>query len=311
MGNLKYEKNQFRLFSEAAEKYKQEKRQIVSDYEGMGKGIGNLLPYIGHLQIIDVDNDALGGFKEDRLAGCGSFKRGAAAGTVNKELAFVTAILNRACRLWRWLRSAPLILPVEGPKAAPYVLDRAQQDALLRRLPGYLSRAYLFDVNTGIRQQELHDLDWRNEVRHDDLMGFILRKTKNGQQRFCVCNSIAKSIVEGQRGKHPTRVFTNREGSGGIRKSVARYHWITAWGEAGLPSDPFVLKGVHNLRHTYGHRLRACGVSEEDVGTLLGHHNANITSHYSQPDIERLTMLSERVVERRETVILRAVSATG
>ena len=299
-GYSKFEKNMFRTFSEAAEKYKKEKKN-AKDYDGISKCLRSVLPYIGHLPIIDVDNDSLESFKEARL-------RQVRAGTVNKELAYVTTVLKRACRLWRWIPEYPLILTVDGPRAVAYVLGRSEQDELFGYLPGYLAPAALFAINTGVRKGELISLDWRNEVRHDELMGFILPKTKNGEQRFCVCNSIARSVVESQRGKNRIWVFPGADGLK-MNRSNLQFHWDAAWKASKLPSDDLTLKGPHNLRHTFGHRLRANGVSESDISSLLGHHRANITSHYSQPDIERLTMLSERVVERRETVILRPVTS--
>jgi integrase len=38
---------------------------------------------------------------------------------------------------------------------------------------------------------------------------------------------------------------------------------------------------VHDLKHTFGHRLRAAGVSFEDRQNLLGHKAAHVTTHYS------------------------------
>ena len=42
---------------------------------------------------------------------------------------------------------------------------------------------------------------------------------------------------------------------------------------------------VHDVRHTFGMRLRAANVSYEDRQDLLGHHEARITTHYSRVDI--------------------------
>jgi len=83
--------------------------------------------------------------------------------------------------------------------------------------------------------------------------------------------------------------------------------WRKAWDAAGMPDDPLVRKGIHNLRHTYAHRLRAANVPVEDRDALMGHSNASLSQHYALPDIERLQEMSERVTERRETVVLRAV----
>ena len=37
---------------------------------------------------------------------------------------------------------------------------------------------------------------------------------------------------------------------------------------------------VHGLKHTFGRRLRAAGVSYEDRQDLLGHKSGRITTHY-------------------------------
>jgi integrase len=41
---------------------------------------------------------------------------------------------------------------------------------------------------------------------------------------------------------------------------------------------------VHDLKHTFGRRLRAAGVSFEDRQDLLGHKSGRITTHYSQAE---------------------------
>jgi integrase len=48
---------------------------------------------------------------------------------------------------------------------------------------------------------------------------------------------------------------------------------------------------VHDLRHTFGQRLRFAGCSVEDRKDLLGHKNGDITTHYSQVEIERLKQM--------------------
>jgi len=42
------------------------------------------------------------------------------------------------------------------------------------------------------------------------------------------------------------------------------------------------------LKHTFGRRLRAAGVTEEDREALLGHKNGSITSHYSGTELDKL-----------------------
>ena len=64
--------------------------------------------------------------------------------------------------------------------------------------------------------------------------------------------------------------------------------WKTVWKKAGLPTEPRWKKGVHNLKHTFGRRLRAAGVPLETRTALLGHWDGNITTHYSAAELVEL-----------------------
>jgi integrase len=64
---------------------------------------------------------------------------------------------------------------------------------------------------------------------------------------------------------------------------------------------------VHDLRHTFGHRLRAAGVGIEDRSDLLGHVAGRMTAHYSARDLQRLLDAAEKVVIERPATVLRAV----
>jgi len=51
---------------------------------------------------------------------------------------------------------------------------------------------------------------------------------------------------------------------------------------------------VHDLKHTFGRRLRAAGVSFEDRQDLLGHKSARMTTHYSAAEFSRLIEAAEK-----------------
>jgi len=115
-----------------------------------------------------------------------------------------------------------------------------------------------------------------------------------------VLNRIARNVVEGERGKHLGVVFTYH----GERLARVRNHaWKKARDRAGLPEVR-----VHDLRHTFGHRLRAAGVSFEDRQDLLGHKSARITTHYSSPDLIRLLDAANVLCEKRPATVLRVAA---
>ncbi len=52
---------------------------------------------------------------------------------------------------------------------------------------------------------------------------------------------------------------------------------------------------IHDLKHAFGRRLKAAGVSEEDRKSLLGHKNGSVTSHYSGAEIGQLIEVANKV----------------
>jgi len=108
---------------------------------------------------------------------------------------------------------------------------------------------------------------------------------KNKEDQVVVLNKVARSIIDNQRGKHSEYVFAY---DGHRVKKIHTSSWKTAWRNAGLPIDGSFKKGPHNLKHTFGRRLRAVGVPLETRKVLLHHTNGDITSHYSGAELEEL-----------------------
>ena len=50
-----------------------------------------------------------------------------------------------------------------------------------------------------------------------------------------------------------------------------------------------------DLKHTFGRRLRAAGVSFEDRQDLLGHKSRRITTHYSAAELSNLIDAANQV----------------
>ena len=149
----------------------------------------------------------------------------------------------------------------------------------------------LFNVNTGTREAEVCGLmwDWEVDVEELDTSVFIIPdyKVKNRDDRLVVLNSEAKAIVEKRRGVHPTHVFTYR--CHPVKKMNTKA-WRRARDKVGIPEVR-----IHDLKHTYGRRLRAVGVDLETRMDLLGHRSGKITTHYSAPELEALIAASEKV----------------
>ena len=295
-------------FEEAALRYLEEIAHKSSS-NTIAMHLDQLFPFIGTLPIAHVHDGTIRPFIEH------GNNRHLSPKTINNMLAVVSTVLNRAARVWRdedgnpWLRQAPAQisrLSVKGKQAKPYPLSWSEQDALFQELPRHLADAALFAVNTGCREQEVCQLRWDWEVQLPEMETsvFILGSsiTKTSTERVVVLNAVARRVIESRRGKQAERVFTYKG------KSIAKLHssaWKRAWKAANLPTEPGILKGVHNLRHTFGRRLRSAGVPLETRKALLGHAIGDITTHYSAAEVQEVLSAFEKLCDRREGIVIR------
>jgi integrase len=251
-----------------------------------------LEPFIGSLTLEAVHMGSLAPFIECRI------KEGRSKRTINYALQTVRHVLNVAAGEWMdeygmtWLAHAPKIkLLREDDKREPYPLSWQEQACLFKELPPYLAKMALFKVNTGCRDQEVCNLRWDWEVKVPELGTSIFiipgQRVKNRQDRLVVLNFVARAVIDEMRGVHSTHVFSYK---GKPLAKMCRRAWRKAREKVGLP-----LVRVHDLKHTFGRRLRAAGVSFEDRQDLLGHRSGRVTTHYSQAELENLIEASNKV----------------
>ena len=294
-----------KLFREAATKYLEENTHLssIADHAWM---LEQLDPFIGDLPLEQVHDETLKPFVAHRL------EQGRKRKTVNITLGLVRRILTLAARKWRdeqgrtWLETPPLIsmLPLTDARKS-YPLSVDEQQLLFRELPGHLARMALFKVNTGCRDQEVCRLRWDWEITFPELETSVFlipgEFVKNREDRVVVLNDVARSIVESCRGEHPEVVFSYQ---GKAFKKMMATAWRQARERAADKLEektgeqaPFGFRHVrvHDLKHTFGRRLRAAGVPLETRKVLLGHTTGDITSHYSAPELAELIDAANRV----------------
>lgn len=279
-----------RKFREAATKFlieNQHKKSIKSDAEQLAI----LDKYIGDLPIEAVHIGALQSFIADRK------KEGRKNRTTNFGLQIVRHILNLAASEWMdengltWLNSAPKIKLLSISDARkPYPLSWEEQEKLFKILPFHLKQMALFAVNTGCRDGEICSLRWDWEVKLPELNTsvFIIPgdAVKNGEDRLVVLNKAAQVAINEVRGQHPENVFTYK---GKPMSRMLRNSWKKSRKKVDLTVR------VHDLKHTFGRRLRAAGVSFEDRQDLLGHKSGRITTHYSAAEISNLVNAANKI----------------
>lgn len=284
-GQLIYGERKSYTFIEAATKYLNEvdKKSLNRDAVTLKAAV----PIIGKLPLEKLHMGTLDKFIAERK------KQGLKNATINRDLAVIRRILTLAARLWRdelgysWLQEPPLIQPLKSDLRKPYPINDEEEQRLLNELPVHLQTMVIFALNTGLRETELTQLRWCEE--NIKLGVFVLpgNRTKNSEDRVVPLNQTAKSIIEAQRGKNPEYVFTFK---GEPVQRINGHAWRKARKRAGLEQCR-----VHDLRHTFGRRLRAAGVSFENRQDLLGHKSNRITDHYCQAELVELQTAVEQL----------------
>jgi len=125
----------------------------------------------------------------------------------------------------------------------------------------------------------------KSNIRYALVPSCEFKKSKSGTESRK--RIVAQAVIEEVRRQHRTYVFTyqdrygqrNRVGSinnkgwrAGRRRAAARYQETL---ERECPAG-FRSVRVHDLRHTFGRRLRAAGVGLEDRQDLLGHKSSRV-----------------------------------
>lgn len=294
-----------RTFKEAAVKYVKENQHKDSIETDISK-LRAVAPYVNDMLLDRIHMGSLQYYIEARK------QDGVKTRTINHGLKIIRRIVNLAAGEWidenglTWILSAPKIkLLPEYDNRKPEPLSWEQEDRLMQELPTHLKRMALYAINTGSRDKEVYWLQWDWEVRIPELNtsvfilphhilvnGKRIRLIKNGKDRLVVLNDVAKEVVESVRGEHDKYVFTYKG------QRVTRMNntgWRNAREKAGLPT-----LHVHDLKHTFGRRLRAAGVSFEDRQDLLGHTSDRMTTHYSASEIANLIEAANKACCQRK-----------
>ncbi|WP_052316097.1 tyrosine-type recombinase/integrase [Desulfomonile tiedjei] len=149
-------------------------------------------------------------------------------------------------------------------------------------------------INGGCRESEVCALRWKWEIPYPGLNTSVFvipgEFVKNRDDRVVVLNRVALSVIEEVRGDHPEFVFSYKGRQ--VKKMYGRA-WRKARQKVGLSECR-----VHDLKHTFGRRLRGADVPEEDRKDLMGHkHGRSITTHYSMAEITKLIAYANRVCD--------------
>ncbi len=226
-------------------------------------------------------------------------KSGASNRSINMEIGALRMILRKA-RLWANIQPDVRMLPERSDVGR--ALTRDEESRLLAACQKSRSRslypAVLLSIHSGLRNQELRLLRWRQVDMLERSITVGRSKTQGGSGRVVPLSDTAWRCIQGWRGqfseaKPEHYVFPSEKygfaGEAGyqhgaivpydIRPDVPIGSWKVAWANA------LEAAGVqcrwHDLRHTFVSRIAEGQVSDATIMALAGHLSVKMKEKYS------------------------------
>jgi integrase len=157
-----------------------------------------------------------------------------------------------------------------------YLTDEEEKTlfAVLVGRRAHLRPIVVVALQTGMREGEI--LGLRGEPVHFDQKTIYVAHTKTGRPRRIPMSRPVEVELRSLKQDASSEEHVFSYARTGLKLTTFRHAWEGACKQAGISGFRF-----HDLRHTFATRLRAKGVHEMDIMTLLGHTTLQMTSRYT------------------------------
>jgi len=224
-------------------------------------------------------------YKQLRLKTKTLHKRERSPATVNRELQVLSKVFSMAydnglvetnpMRRVHKLREAP---------ARERYLTDDEEKRLFEILVGrraHIRPIVVVALQTGMRQGEILGMKWEN-VDFEQKTIYVAH-TKTGRPRKLPMSKPVEVELRSLKQDASSEEHVFSYARTGLKLTTFRHAWEGACTAAKISGLRF-----HDLRHTFATRLRAKGVHEMDIMSLLGHTTLQMTSRYTHAMPENL-----------------------
>lgn len=229
------------------------------------------------LPLTKLTPSVLGKYRDERL-------RQVSSGTVIREFAYFSSIINLARREWGISMENPVskVRKPVSPQGRNRILNQSERDALFlavkpegRRSP-WLEPIVIFALETGMRRSEILSLKWK-DMDLDSRMA-TLETTKNGDRRVVPLSLKAVGLLQGLPRHISGQVFP-------MSSCAVAASFNRATARAGIKNFRF-----HDLRHTAITQLAARLPNLIELAAVTGHKSLKMLQRYYHPRPEDLAM---------------------
>jgi len=197
---------------------------------------------------------------------------GVSNATINRHMEAIQRVLNCAAD-WKWIAAAPKIRHLTESEGRIRWLSKDEIARLLAALPPHLKAMARFTLATGLRENNVLELEW-NQVDTERRVCWIHADQSKNKKPFSVpLNTEALLVLEGQRGMHKNVVFPYAGKAMGKASSNA---WYKAMISANITGFTW-----HGLRHTWASWHVMNGTPLEVLQKLGGWSSLTIVMRYA------------------------------
>lgn len=268
-------------FSEMMERFILEHGPNVSERTRKFYGYARkpLVKVLGDMIVSDISSKDVVEYKSLRRMD------GVSGSTINNELKVLSKAFNLAFKEWEWIRENPISKVSREKEGSPRDrwLTREEAIKLLSFCEFPIKELVIFALNTGMRQDEIFSLSWKDVNRANNTI--IIRETKNGKPRTLPLTGGALEVLQKMdkvRKLRSNLVFPNMVGNKLVRQRVHE-KFKKALGLAKIEDFTF-----HDLRHTCATWLAQDGQDIYLIQRWLGHLDPRMTRRYAHHSAESL-----------------------
>ncbi|OPX19998.1 MAG: hypothetical protein BZ151_06210 [Desulfobacca sp. 4484_104] len=243
-------------------------------YERDQLSVSKLLPVFGDRLLKDINSEMVEAYKQKRLTEPSYKGTPTKPATVNRELACLKTIFNKAVGNGKAERNpAQRVKLLKENNVRDRVLSSEEYARLLANCPAHLKPIVNLAYYTAMRQGEILNLTWGQVDLKDGFIKLRPEDCKTNEGRYVPLTpeliAMFKDMVRGLPG---VKVFTYKGRSvASIKKS-----FITACKRAGLNDFTF-----HDLRHTAINNWRLQGHDYFRIMAATGHKTMSVFKRYN------------------------------
>lgn len=250
--------------------------------------IRNLKRLLGeHTKIRDLTSGRMETYQQQRLQEPSPVYPGKTItpATVNRELACIKTMLNRAVRHGK-LDVNPIadVRKLQENNIRMRVLKQEEFEQLYKSCESHLKPIVLTAYYTGMRRSEILGLTWKEVDMRQGFIRLSADKTKTKADRSVPLHPRVESLLKAMpRALHTSRVFLRR----GKHFDDIKHSFRAACMRAGIENFTF-----HDLRHCAINNLRQAGNDYFKIMAMSGHKTMSVFKRYNMVTEEELSQIS-------------------